>query len=127
MIIKVIIFKHEHNGNWESGLCIESKGTANDYIIDSEGNIIIPNKHEPALYSIKDKPCYYCIDIEPLLSNLNKLISIGSIDEIVRLSKVRSSVLFRTGTNCRRLPASVIVRMTIHTVLKFIDNKQLFY
>jgi len=55
----------------------------------------------------------------------SKLVPVTSIDDIVNLSNNRKAVLLCMGRDKRWLAAKAIRMMTIDTVLKFINNKQL--
>lgn len=58
---------------------------------------------------------------------MSNLIPITSIDELVRLMNEKQSVLLCIGVHRKRRSANSICHMTIVTVLKFIENKQIFY
>lgn len=69
MYIKSIRIKRNKNSNWEPAFSIESSGTANDYIIDKDGNIIIPNSEHPLIYDAQDYPALL-IDLHAISKNM---------------------------------------------------------
>jgi hypothetical protein len=75
MIIKAIIFKRTRICKKESGIMIESDGDSNDLIIDSDGDIIPVNIGNPSVYTIQESLPDLCIDIKPILKNINEYLN----------------------------------------------------